>query len=592
MKTSMEKMEDDSIIYKEVIVVGNGPSGIITSLMLSGRLPYFVSREHPDEMLSARLKTLRSPCLITQDLAFLAQGLEGRSTNPVSLLMDALLHPCADLGLDLQPLVEFKPAGKEIDHLVLGRGPPGGSWHRIDPDVLTLSLGSWMSLPEKPFPSRSANENRAFSRDVASYYENYAKEMQLTKYFENDAVVTSVIRLGGNESELITLGDEEVLKKRNMWVKKLDRDVSERVKDYFVPLNEDQENRCFVTTALNCLLARYPRRTRACKRRSHQAKSESIIIPKHERKKPCSCCGDTDFNNKSPKPHLFHSHSLDTFSKPTVPFYCKLNSTPSLHSNSSESPNWLIESINSETNTITKYTCKYLVLACGSYDSPNRLDIFGKGEDPEWLIHDLRKLENRLDEKLAEEDGEMDPVLVVGAGLSAADAVMAVRSRNVPVVHVFRGRSAEFTKQLPENMYPEYHKVRQMMNDGGSTYPLYAAYPEHSLTDFDPESQVVVLTAKSGDLVKVQISFAAVLIGSRPNLSFMPPDAKLGVFPDKDIDSKSNPVDINPLTHEVNGHEGLFAVGPLAGDNFVRYIPGGAVAVVAELYRKKGLVEG
>lgn len=51
-------------------------------------------------------------------------------------------------------------------------------------------------------------------------------------------------------------------------------------------------------------------------------------------------------------------------------------------------------------------------------------------------------------------------MVVVGAGLSAADAVIAARARNVPVVHVFRNKSATLNKQLPENMYPEYHKVR------------------------------------------------------------------------------------------------------------------------------------
>lgn len=31
--------------------------------------------------------------------------------------------------------------------MVLGKGPPGGSWHRMDPNLRTLSLSSWMSLP-------------------------------------------------------------------------------------------------------------------------------------------------------------------------------------------------------------------------------------------------------------------------------------------------------------------------------------------------------------------------------------------------------------------------------------------------------------
>lgn len=139
-----------------------------------------------------------------------------------------------------------------------------------------------------------------------------------------------------------------------------------------------------------------------------------------------------------------------------MPFYNRLNSSPC---DANNTPRWIVQSTDINTGEMTRYSCKYLVLACGTYDSPNRLEIFKNGNDRDWLIHDLRHLETKLDEKL--QDGEaVDPVLIVGAGLSAADAVMAVRSRNIPVIHVFRGKSAEFTKQLPENMYPEYHKVR------------------------------------------------------------------------------------------------------------------------------------
>jgi hypothetical protein len=52
-----------------------------------------------------------------------------------------------------------------------------------------------------------------------------------------------------------------------------------------------------------------------------------------------------------------------------------------------------------------------------------------------------------------------DPVLIVGAGLSAADAVIAARFWSLPILHVFRKKAGALGKQLPENMYPEYHKV-------------------------------------------------------------------------------------------------------------------------------------
>lgn len=176
-----------------------------------------------------------------------------------------------------------------------------------------------------------------------------------------------------------------------------------------------------------------------------QAKSETIIIPKHERKKQILCCGDTKAPTFTTNTPTTHSTDIDTSSTNKLPLQTD--------------PHWLLEAIDVNSGATVKYTCKYLVLACGTYDSPNRLEVFKDGDDPDWLVHDLRGLENKLDQKLRESP-EMDPVLVVGAGLSAADAVMAVRSRNVPVVHVFRGRSAEFTRQLPENMYPEYHKVK------------------------------------------------------------------------------------------------------------------------------------
>ena len=51
------------------------------------------------------------------------QGLEGRSTNTVSLLFDALLHPDADLGLNSPSLLEWdNMPDLQIDHVVLGKG--------------------------------------------------------------------------------------------------------------------------------------------------------------------------------------------------------------------------------------------------------------------------------------------------------------------------------------------------------------------------------------------------------------------------------------------------------------------------------------
>lgn len=58
------------------------------------------------------------------------KGIEGRGSSAVGSLLDAMLHPGADQGLDLDPLIEWR-CHKRIDHVVIGKGPPGGAWQVI-----------------------------------------------------------------------------------------------------------------------------------------------------------------------------------------------------------------------------------------------------------------------------------------------------------------------------------------------------------------------------------------------------------------------------------------------------------------------------
>lgn len=128
-------------------------------------------------------------------------------------------------------------------------------------------------------------------------------------------------------------------------------------------------------------------------------------------------------------------------------------------------------------------------------------------------------------------------------------------------------------------------QVHQMMQDGGSTYPNYISYAEYNIVDLDEAEQTVKLESKTGHEMKMNISFAVILIGSRPDLSFVPNNAQLAVQKHLPIDCKTNTLNIDQLSYRVHKTEDLFAIGPLAGDNFVRFIPGGALAVVSELYR-------
>lgn len=102
-----------------------------------------------------------------------------------------------------------------------------------------------------------------------------------------------------------------------------------------------------------------------------------------------------------------------------------------------------------------------VVLATGTHDIPARLSV--EGESLPFICHSFWELEAAISR--GELDQSSDPVLVVGAGLTAADAVLAAHHLNTPVYHVFRRSVTDpglIFNQLPKLLYPEYHKVRRV----------------------------------------------------------------------------------------------------------------------------------
>lgn len=333
----------------------------------------------------------------------------------------------------------------QIDHIVLGKGPPGGSWHKMDPNILTLSLGSWMALPGLPYPYRDNTERRAFACNVARYYNDYVTKMNLERYFKSDVIVTKVTPLSEHLQEA---AKQCVVKVKNVSHHEL-----------------ESERTCPLSRALHF----FSFRGRRCKRPrecviKHDLSPDRKIreiasnghcpTTKSMCERLCRVPSEEDVRVRLVK----DTQNLD-FSKSQVPC-CGLNENGPRATGDSQSPQWLVETYDLKTNKYTTYKSKYLVLANGASDSPNKLEICKDKGDPRWLLHDVRSLEIELDRYVKEqEDDNFDPVVVVGAGLSAADAVIAARARNIPVIHVFRNKSATLNRHLPENMYPEYHKV-------------------------------------------------------------------------------------------------------------------------------------
>ncbi|XP_076239087.1 oxidative stress-induced growth inhibitor 1 isoform X2 [Calliopsis andreniformis] len=550
--------DDNDVVYKDVVIVGNGPSGICLSYMLAGNWPYCTGEPHPgDEMLTARLhfstraenescnheeckyeekstngtsnqwqsKSERCEKSPGRGLAgntrckleCLSSGLEGRQGGrPLALLMDQLQHPCVDAGMDVPSLLTWESAEqhtehKIIDHVVLGKGQPGGAWQSMDPNVLTISLNRWMSLPDLDI--------RQWEMLVES------EKLQNTDSLE---------------------GDE--------------------LRDY--TFQEKPLSACKAIGRISVgTVAAYYR----------------------------------DYVRRKGLEQYFRCGTVVTSVRPV-----------SSSSNEDSRYGWIVEGYEKDTGKLFRYKCKRAVLATGTTDLSNKLGVPGEDSHSEWVTHDLNDLESRLD-RLAEQqklEKRVDPVLVIGAGLSAADAIMAARLRGISVLHVFRDSSSEWSKsggekkrhikydklqELPSSMYPEYHKVYEMMADRGTNYPLYRALPGYTLVQLGSESnghinisdeRVVTLSSSDGRLHSFHVSVVAILIGYTPDLSYLENSGvDLGKFSEKPIDGKSNPIEVDDFTYEVikAPRKGLYALGPLVGDNFVRYILGGAFGILVHI---------
>uniref|UniRef100_A0A667YPR1 Oxidative stress induced growth inhibitor family member 2 n=1 Tax=Myripristis murdjan TaxID=586833 RepID=A0A667YPR1_9TELE len=468
-----------------VVIIGNGPSGICLSYLLSGYKPYLdTGTVHPNPILYRKLQETKHLPITEQDLEYLSEGLEGRSRNPVAVLFDTLLHPNADFGYEFPPVLQWRRDKQQhIPHLVLGRATPGGAWHAMQGSMLTISLGIWMELPGVNYRdmTKGKRSDRATPEEISSYYRNYVKLMGLQKNFADNTYVTSIQKLyRGHEGEGLENGHND----------QGDGGVGE----------------------------------------------EGNVVK----------CEDSGGGGALWEVRGYQQVQNDTH----VPF---------------------------------SLFAENVVLATGASDAPARLGV--EGEDLPFVFHSISDLGLAVSRQKL--DPNSDPVLIVGAGLSAADAVLCACNSNISVLHVFRKNLDDpdlIFKQLPKTLYPEYHKVYNMMFSIASSV-CAKIFPEHCVVSF--QSDMKCLLQGNNSLKAFKISMALVLIGTNPNLFFLKDQGQyLGLDPEKPISCKQNPIDIHPYTFECTKEPGLFAMGPLVGDNFVRFLKGGALGIASCLLKR------
>ena len=122
-----------------------------------------------------------------------------------------------------------------------------------------------------------------------------------------------------------------------------------------------------------------------------------------------------------------------------------------------------------------------------------------------------------------------------------------------------------------------------------SSYTGYLSFPRHRVVAFRPDKKCI-LESESGQRTVVQVSKALVLIGAHPNLSFLEDNGRpLGIYQNETITCRRNPIEVDPFTNSVVAADGpgMYAMGPLVGENFVRFLKGGALAIASNIAKKQ-----
>lgn len=240
---------------------------------------------------------------------------------------------------------------------------------------------------------------------------------------------------------------------------------------------------------------------------------------------------------------------------------------------------WVVEASSHSGEEIT-IRARSVILACGAYSIPGLLGVPGEGAA--FVSHRQKPL------KTIE-----STILVVGAGMSAADCIVdLLHSRpGVIIHHSFRAR-AEDTKigskfgQGGGNLYPEYGALAELMS-GKKSHPQYKPWPQSLLAKVsEVDQRCIILSVVDGGRHSLDCNEVRILIGGAPNLDFIDDGGILqsrARNPTCDALTNGDPnphpifVDVDPMTLAIDGVPGIFAVGPLRGANFVRYIVGDAV---------------
>uniref|UniRef100_A0AC34Q2P1 Uncharacterized protein n=1 Tax=Panagrolaimus sp. JU765 TaxID=591449 RepID=A0AC34Q2P1_9BILA len=205
--------------------------------------------------------------------------------------------------------------------------------------------------------------------------------------------------------------------------------------------------------------------------------------------------------------------------------------------------------------------CRKIVLACGQ-SRQRHLEVEGEMTSPN-VVYDVAQLKKVLHTE--DPFGKHEKIIVIGDGISAADAVNMCLKNELPVLQVMR-RTDQQLKQtmlskLSSSIYPEYASAYKLMT-GKTNNDLYQKLTSSSVVKLNKKTATI---QTADGLVKEKFHILVACIGRQSELSMFSENL---VF---NADYKC----------ESDNH--IFAVGSLVGDHFIRYLVGGCLQVASVL---------
>ncbi|KAE9414599.1 hypothetical protein Angca_007694, partial [Angiostrongylus cantonensis] len=216
------------------------------------------------------------------------------------------------------------------------------------------------------------------------------------------------------------------------------------------------------------------------------------------------------------------------------------------------------------------YTANHVILACGLMKKrPLELPTQNYSLP---VVYDVLSMRSQLAQHDCNSDTSVR-VVVVGDGITSADAVRVCLEHEVPVLHLMRRTERQIQNSVLSRLSPlhylEYHSIYRLMI-GKDSHPLYVKRHASSIISVDENSVLTISTSKEYQYEKC--SLLVVCIGRVSDFDGI----LVGKYTFTGYHSEEDPT--------------LMRVGSFAGDNLVRYIVGGCLDVARSLhnlYRNK-----